>query len=749
MTLHVAHVSGYADPQRRRPLDLLECWPALSEVAEAVASTGTHVTVIQAAAHDERIARHGVDYHFVRVRSSLSGCWRVAQSTRAVMPDAIHVHGFNFPLHITALRYAMPNTPILIQDHKDGPMRGWRGMIQRGCFRGIDGVAFAAAGLAHPFRERGGLPLRAKLVEVPATTTAFTPGNREAARSTLDLAPDQPCVAWIGRLAADKDPHTALAVMRDVLDRFPGAVLLMALKDAQVSADIERVLAGNPALARRVRLLTALPRARVETVLHASDVFLSTSRSEGSQVAVAEAIACGVPTVVTDIPASRAITGDGATGALFPAGNVAAGAAAVCRMLESPPDRERLRAQFDRQLSRRAVGHALRQGYEKMRQARALPRVCLIVPGGVDRSGTTRVIPSLLALIDRLARDSELHVVALQQERQRCTYSLLGATVECVRSSHRWDGLRAVLRAHRERPFDMIHAVRGHPAGTTAAIAGTLLRVPVLLDLTGADLVSLPDIGFGRQRRLMDRLRVRVAVAGASRVTVPSDDFLGRATRLGIRAQRLTYGPAADRWPVRAPQPRQPADPVHLLCVADINRVKDHATLLRAFRMLLDRGRDARLDCVGFDTLAGSVERLASELGITDHVRFHGFVEQEPLREFYHRAHILVVSSLIEGDPICALEAARSGVAVAGTHVGHLAEWSPHAAATCEAGNAGMLADTIDALVCNDPYRMQLARAAQDIALKLDAGAAAERVLTLYRELSGKPNARAELRTAV
>lgn len=56
-------------------------------------------------------------------------------------------------------------------------------------------------------------------------------------------------------------------------------------------------------------------------------------------------------------------------------------------------------------------------------------RIGLIVPGGVDRSARVRVIPVLLALIERLARRHQVLVVAINQEPEACEYDLLGAHV--------------------------------------------------------------------------------------------------------------------------------------------------------------------------------------------------------------------------------------------------------------------------------------------------------------------------------
>ena len=56
-------------------------------------------------------------------------------------------------------------------------------------------------------------------------------------------------------------------------------------------------------------------------------------------------------------------------------------------------------------------------------------RIGLVVTGGVDRSGRERVVPSLLWLVEQLARRHDVHVFALHYYPEACVYPLRGATV--------------------------------------------------------------------------------------------------------------------------------------------------------------------------------------------------------------------------------------------------------------------------------------------------------------------------------
>jgi glycosyltransferase involved in cell wall biosynthesis len=364
-------------------------------------------------------------------------------------------------------------------------------------------------------------------------------------------------------------------------------------------------------------------------------------------------------------------------------------------------------------------------------------KIAMLVPGGVDRSGTHRVIPCLLWLIERLARQVELHVFALRQEPARSSWTLLGARVHQVGGPVPVIGaVTAVATEHRRAPFDALHAVWATPGAPGAVLARALGR-PLLLHLTGGDLSAIPEASFGLRSTVRGRALLRVALSGARRVTTPSASMVRAAARLGISAERLPLGVDRSRWPIRPPRPRDPDQTPRLIHVASLNRVKDQPTLLRAVRELIDRGHGVHLDVVGEDTLGGAVQSLAQRLGLGRAVTFHGFLPHGELRPLVERAHMHVVSSLHEADPTALLEAAVCGVPTAGTSVGHLVDWAPEAAVAAPVGDPPALANAIEELLRDDDRRLEVARAAQDLAAAEDADWTAARVLGIYREMTG------------
>lgn len=104
--------------------------------------------------------------------------------------------------------------------------------------------------------------------------------------------------------------------------------------------------------------------------------------------------------------------------------------------------------------------------------------------------------------------------------------------------------------------------------------------------------------------------------------------------------------------------------------VANLHDNKDHRTLLRAWRRVIDRfnGRKAVLVLAGrHDGAYESLASLSRELNLNGQVRFAGQVLDVP--GLLSAADVGVFSSYIEGCPNGVLESMAAGLAVAGTDI--------------------------------------------------------------------------------
>ncbi|MGD0228372.1 MAG: glycosyltransferase family 4 protein [Terriglobia bacterium] len=141
-----------------------------------------------------------------------------------------------------------------------------------------------------------------------------------------------PVMIQVGSMHHRKGQSVSIGAFPLVLKEFPNASLLF-VGDGPLRGDLE-AQARALGVQNKVRFL-----GKVKDVipwLHASDLFWMPSRFEGFGLACAEAMACRLPTVTTNVIGLREVPVDGVTGFVVPADSPEALAAASLRILKDP-----------------------------------------------------------------------------------------------------------------------------------------------------------------------------------------------------------------------------------------------------------------------------------------------------------------------------------------------------------------------------------------------------------------------------
>ena len=229
--LKVVHLSFHLDIQRREPQELLAAWPTLVETAVAVARTGATVDVVQACHHDARLSADNVNFHFVRGTSpftKLSVARRLIERVRLLRPDVVQIAGLGSPLQTHELSRMLPSIPVVVQDHAGVPPSGVRKAVHRWGLSQVDAALFPAREQAEPYFSARVLRPDLPIFEVLEGSSSFTPGNQAEARRRTGLTGD-PCLLWLGRLDANKDPLSVLDSVRLAAKKIPGVQLFCCL----------------------------------------------------------------------------------------------------------------------------------------------------------------------------------------------------------------------------------------------------------------------------------------------------------------------------------------------------------------------------------------------------------------------------------------------------------------------------------------------------------------------------------------
>ena len=160
---------------------------------------------------------------------------------------------------------------------------------------------------------------------------------RADARKRLEVATNAEVVSTVGRLTAIKQHRLFLDAVAAASRTRPRLLALVA-GDGELRDELE-AYARTLGINDRVRFLGW--RRDLSVIYGATDVFMLTSRNEGTPVALIEAMASGVPGVSTDVGGVKDVIETPDVGARVPDGDVAGLAAHIVRYLADPDLRRR------------------------------------------------------------------------------------------------------------------------------------------------------------------------------------------------------------------------------------------------------------------------------------------------------------------------------------------------------------------------------------------------------------------------
>lgn len=170
--------------------------------------------------------------------------------------------------------------------------------------------------------------------------------TRRTLRTELGLAEDATLLGMIANFYADrrKDQLTVCKALPKLFARDPAAqfVFVGSSAGAQHLFDECVSFCRQQGVSDRVHFLGK--RADIPDVLSSLDLFVLSSRWEGSPIAVMEAMMMGVPTVLSDIGPLKEVSSDGSYAVLFRSGDADDLASRLIQLVADPESRSRLAA---------------------------------------------------------------------------------------------------------------------------------------------------------------------------------------------------------------------------------------------------------------------------------------------------------------------------------------------------------------------------------------------------------------------
>ena len=278
---------------------------------------------------------------------------------------------------------------------------------------------------------------------------------------------------------------------------------------------------------------------------------------------------------------------------------------------------------------------------------------------------------------------------------------------------------------------DVIHAHWWFPSGVVAMTLASLTGTPLVTTIHGTDLRLAKKVTASRPV-------LRSVVRRSQHVTTVSSWLASELTAIEPDA-RPTIAPmpvATEKF-----QQRGSREAARFLFAGRLNEQKGLDHLLRAFASM--RGA-AMLDVVGEGSLGGDLRLLASQLGVSDRVVFHGQLTQPDLVRKYQAATAVVVPSVDEGLGLVAAESLLCETPVIAFRSGGLTDVIEHSRTglLVTPGQTAELAAALDSVLENPERFAAMARdGRQSVLARFSPEIAAATYAGIYREAIGKRKA--------
>lgn len=265
------------------------------------------------------------------------GARQFAQLLAEVKPDLVHAGPVQGPALLAALAEWHPlvtmswGSDLLLSADRSPWMRcaTQYALDQTDVFLGdCQTVADAAAGYGFPQERTVIFPWGVDLVH-------FSPENGREAGLALrrSLGWEKQFVILCNRTWSPVYGVDVLAEAFVIAAQVDPRLRLLLVGDGPDAERIHRIL--TPVM-DRVHFPGRVSRDGLPAMYHAADLFVSPSHSDGSSVSLLEAMACGKPVLVSDIPSNREWVRPGEVGDHFPDGDIAALATKLRRMVDDP-----------------------------------------------------------------------------------------------------------------------------------------------------------------------------------------------------------------------------------------------------------------------------------------------------------------------------------------------------------------------------------------------------------------------------
>lgn len=244
---------------------------------------------------------------------------------------------------------AVYESVLLHEDTPGGILRENLGQIKVWLLKYYQGIVAISEYLAEDYRKCGFDPRKVHTLMNSVDGKVFFPvetaGEKTAARIKRQLSPDATILVYVGSVIQRKGVDLLIRAFIDVSSQHSDLYLMIVgPKDRHENPSLDegfvnglRQSLSTNRLSTQVAFLGLIQdREELAEIYRASDMFVFPSRNEGLGNVILEAMACGLPVIVSQLPVLEKVVTHGENGFLIPVNDVSGLKDTILTLISEP-----------------------------------------------------------------------------------------------------------------------------------------------------------------------------------------------------------------------------------------------------------------------------------------------------------------------------------------------------------------------------------------------------------------------------
>lgn len=324
----------------------------LVDLLPAMQLRGMDIAVValfcQPGDHSDELECAGIPVHQLALSSPYAApeaMWKLRALIREFGYKVLWGHLYYGNFYAWLASRASGQARVVTTIHSEGYLRTPPTRLRQRLAVALEGVVLSSAGFCvavsravrHDYETYfglSGIEIAYNGVDCAALNRVL-PVDRAAVRAEFGFAPDDFLIVTPASLQTKKGHAVLIEAVAHLRDKWDVKVKALLCGDGPLKAELAGDIARR-GLGDQVVLSPVIPHARLMPLVAAAEAVVMPSLREPFGIAAAEAMALGVPCVLTDVDGFREISSDGDSALLVPPGDSAALARAVDRLRRDP-----------------------------------------------------------------------------------------------------------------------------------------------------------------------------------------------------------------------------------------------------------------------------------------------------------------------------------------------------------------------------------------------------------------------------